>query len=611
MALKNMTYSLYSKIALWLVLNLVLLAVLGFGIGWYVLLGNGLVPAHFFSSNIENSFRLVSVNLQYRSVFTWQKLLKQYDRGEALRFHLRSLETGVLYDDCIPEKVIQAAMAIPKSSFTLCPDPDMQLWDSLRGGFFDTQQRNMEAGLPPIPPAIFVRTHSPARYWYGRVLYIPDKNHQLHYVLLALETDSFYGYGLFFEFRGVLLVILAVLGVSCLWWWPFVRHLSRPLLKMVHYAERVEMDNFVCLDKALSDTRTFSGERRDEIGRLGHAFMTMTRRVGLLISGQSQFIRHIAHELNSPLARTQIGLAILEERLEGTPRARAADHAGYQQAVHAHGRGSFLSPGQGVSGTPKNERIYLCPFLSSIVRSEAPEADVNVFADKDAWLWTDKATCAGRCATCCATPFIYAGEAGPIVVEVGGSMGKCAFRSATGGRARPNRICPCCWSLLPGQGVPDAFPAARGSACPSSNTAWKHVAGGSNTRTPNRRDFCVSLFFPKSKGPCSVKMCRAAALPFLFRFPITGTLRIKDWVRAKVFEGGGGEGGRRDFLEKVPPPLRFFLPRSPSGPSDCKGCLNNFLHRTAQSSYPVNISRLSCLQMNKGCQPCRSGRGVP
>lgn len=152
MALKNMTYSLYSKIALWLVLNLVLLAVLGFGIGWYVLLGNGLVPAHFFSSNIENSFRLVSVNLQYRSVFTWQKLLKQYDRGEALRFHLRSLETGVLYDDCIPEKVIQAAMAIPKSSFTLCPDPDMQLWDSLRGGFFDTQQRNMEAGLPPSRP---------------------------------------------------------------------------------------------------------------------------------------------------------------------------------------------------------------------------------------------------------------------------------------------------------------------------------------------------------------------------------------------------------------------------------------------------------------------------
>ena len=423
MALKNMTYSLYSKIALWLVLNLVLLAVLGFGIGWYVLLGNGLVPAHFFSSNIENSFRLVSVNLQYRSVFTWQKLLKQYDRGEALRFHLRSLETGVLYDDCIPEKVIQAAMDIPKSSFTLCPDPDMQLWDSLRGGFFDTQQRNMEAGLPPIPPAIFVRTHSPARYWYGRVLYIPDKNHQLHYVLLALETDSFYGYGLFFEFRGVLLVILAVLGVSCLWWWPFVRHLSRPLLKMVHYAERVEMDNFVCLDKALSDTRTFSGERRDEIGRLGHAFMTMTRRVGLLISGQSQFIRHIAHELNSPLARTQIGLAILEERLEGNPKARATDHAGYQQvAVRAHGRGSFHSKAAR-SGDPENERIHLC-LCSCPPSCAARRRPTSTFLrTRTRGCGRTRTTCAGRVQTAAQRHYLR-GEAGPIVVkgeEHGGS----------------------------------------------------------------------------------------------------------------------------------------------------------------------------------------------
>ena len=447
MALKNMTYSLYSKIALWLVLNLVLLAVLGFGIGWYVLLGNGLVPAHFFSSNIENSFRLVSVNLQYRSVFTWQKLLKQYDRGEALRFHLRSLETGVLYDDCIPEKVIQAAMAIPKSSFTLCPDPDMQLWDSLRDGFFDTQQRNMEAGLPPIPPAIFVRTHSPARYWYGRVLYIPDKNHQLHYVLLALETDSFYGYGLFFEFRGVLLVILAVLGVSCLWWWPFVRHLSRPLLKMVHYAERVEMDNFVCLDKALSDTRTFSGERRDEIGRLGHAFMTMTRRVGLLISGQSQFIRHIAHELNSPLARTQIGLAILEERLEGNPKARV------QRIMQDINRLSMLTDevlsylqAKASLGTPKNERIYLCPFCPPSCAAKRRRPTSTSSRTRTRGCGRTRTTCAGRCATCCATPSSTRGRRGPSSWKWARSMGKCAFRSATRGRARPNRICPCCWS---------------------------------------------------------------------------------------------------------------------------------------------------------------------
>ena len=277
----------------------------------------------------------------------------------------------------------------------------------------------MEAGLPPIPPAIFLRTESPVKYWYGRVLYIPDKNQQLHYVLLAVETDSFYGYGLFFEFKGILLAILAVLSVSCLWWWPFVRHLSRPLLKMVTYAEQVEADNFGCFDKVLSDTKTFSGERRDEIGRLGHAFMSMTRQVGLLISGQSQFIRHIAHELNSPLARTQIGLAVLEDRLEGQPRERV------QRIMKDIDRLSRLTDevlsylqAKSSMGIPKKEDIYLCPFLSSLVRSEAPESDVHVFADKESRIWTDKDYLRRIILNLLRNALTYAGDAGPVIITV-------------------------------------------------------------------------------------------------------------------------------------------------------------------------------------------------
>ena len=157
MTLKTVPFSLYSKIALWLVLNLVLLAVLGFGIGWYILLGNGngLVPAHLFSSNIENTFRLISVNLQYRSVFTWETLLQQYNRDRALRFHLYSLETGVLYDTQIPDAVIQAGKSIPKSTFTLCPDPDLPLWDSLRGGFLIPNSAIWRLASLPFPRLFF------------------------------------------------------------------------------------------------------------------------------------------------------------------------------------------------------------------------------------------------------------------------------------------------------------------------------------------------------------------------------------------------------------------------------------------------------------------------
>ena len=503
MILKNVPFSLYSKIALWLVLNLVLLVVLGVGIGWYVLLGNGngLVPAHLFSSNIENSFRLISVNLQYRSVFTWQKLLKQYDRGDALRFHLRSLETGVLYDDCIPDEVIRAAKGIPKSTFTLCPDPDVPLWDSLRGGFFDTQQKNMEAGLPPIPPAIFLRTESPTRYWYGRILYIPDKNQQLHYVLLALETDSFYGYGLFFEFKGVLLVILAVLGVSCLWWWPFVRHLSRPLLKMVHYAEQVEMDNFVCLDKALSESKTFSGERRDEIGRLGHAFMSMTRRVGMLISGQSQFIRHIAHELNSPLARTQIGLAVLEERLEGKPRERV------RRIMKDIDRLSVLTDevlsylqAKASLGTPKQERVYLCPFLSSLVRREAPDADVHVFADKDAWVWVDKDYLRRIVINLLRNAVAYAGDAGPVVVSVREEPGEVCITIRDKGPGVPEQDLPLLLEPFYRGKASLTHPGGSGLGLSIVKYCMEACGGRIEYGNAEPSGFQVALFFPKGKG---------------------------------------------------------------------------------------------------------------
>ena len=418
MALKNMTYSLYSKIALWLVLNLVLLAVLGFGIGWYVLLGNGLVPAHFFSSNIENSFRLVSVNLQYRSVFTWQKLLKQYDRGEALRFHLRTLETGVLYDDCIPEKVIQAAMAIPKSSFTLCPDPDMQLWDSLRGGFFDTQQRNMEAGLPPIPPAIFVRTHSPARYWYGRVLYIPDKNHQLHYVLLALETDSFYGYGLFFEFRGVLLVILAVLGVSCLWWWPFVRHLTKPIILMTKVTERIAAGDYSSLsDDSPISLKAVGEGRGDQIGCLAKATGIMAEKVKQQVHGQRRFIRHIAHELDSPLARIKLGLAVLDSRVDEKNQQRVQEISDEveQLSLLVEDVLSFMRS-EAIPESPAREAVSLAPLLQYVTRREARDRDVRLSVDEGLKVWAD-ASCLGRAlANVVRNAVRYAGEDGPIAI---------------------------------------------------------------------------------------------------------------------------------------------------------------------------------------------------
>ena len=86
-------------------------------------------------------------------------------------------------------------------------------------------RESLEAGLPPAPPALFL--HEDSRYWYGRVLMVPDQREKPHDMLLPLETDSFSGYGLLFELQGMLFAMLAVFGASRVEW-PFVRRISAP-----------------------------------------------------------------------------------------------------------------------------------------------------------------------------------------------------------------------------------------------------------------------------------------------------------------------------------------------------------------------------------------------
>ncbi len=87
-----MLKSLYSKMLAWLLLNLLLIALVGGGFVFFVLFSNthGLVPASLFSSNVENVFRVLSTELQYRSTQEWSAIVKAYDRP-GLQFHLVSL----------------------------------------------------------------------------------------------------------------------------------------------------------------------------------------------------------------------------------------------------------------------------------------------------------------------------------------------------------------------------------------------------------------------------------------------------------------------------------------------------------------------------------------
>lgn len=163
-----MLKSLYSKMLAWLLLNLLLIALVGGGFVFFVLFSNthGLVPASLFSSNVENVFRVLSTELQYRSTQEWSAIVKAYDRP-GLQFHLVSLDDPWLYfaGDFVPLAILETAQRIPRTPFTLCPDPSKV--------FRGSEDYQTETGLAPTPPAIFARQGSPTGEPDG-VLVRPD-----------------------------------------------------------------------------------------------------------------------------------------------------------------------------------------------------------------------------------------------------------------------------------------------------------------------------------------------------------------------------------------------------------------------------------------------------
>ncbi|WP_294623966.1 HAMP domain-containing sensor histidine kinase [uncultured Bilophila sp.] len=404
-----MLKSLYSKILAWLLLNMLLIALAGGGFVFYVLFSSshGLVPASLFSSNVENVFRVLSTELQYRPTRQWSSIVRAYDKP-GLQFHLVSLDDPWLYfaGDFVPLSILETAQQIPRTPFTLCPDPSKV--------FKDNETYQTETGLAPTPPAIFARLGSPTSYWYGRTLFVPDASHEAHYLLLAVESDDFTGQGLFFNFQLILTVAAGIFGLSCIWWVPFLWHLARPLLSMANYAERIAAEG----NPGDAPALPVDPSRQDEIGRLSRALSTMTRRLNQQMAGQRQFIRHIAHELNTSLGHCDLGLAVLEKKSEGEYRERV------RRIMRELDNLTQLTDdvleflrAQSSPQPASCEEVLLPPLLADLRRSFPAEADIRMSIPDDLVVWGDKSCIRRAVSNALRNAVTYAGSRGPIRVE--------------------------------------------------------------------------------------------------------------------------------------------------------------------------------------------------
>ena len=170
----------------------------------------------------------------------------------------------------------------------------------------DKTHKNLQT-RPPPRRFIRVHTHHPSRYWLGLPVPIMNRagNGFVPAILLAV-TDSLFTSGLYPNPMPWILAALVVIAFSLLWWWPMVRHLTRPLKNITQATEEIARGHFQI---------QLETQRADEIGRLGRSINSMAARLDGFIQGQKRFLSDVAHELCSPLVRLKMGLGVLEMKI--------------------------------------------------------------------------------------------------------------------------------------------------------------------------------------------------------------------------------------------------------------------------------------------------------
>jgi two-component system sensor histidine kinase CpxA len=338
----RLRFSLFSKILFWLFLNLVLV---------------GIVVAVFFhlqfsfapdspllaglGDRIESVARAIAEEMRSSAESEHGAILKRFSDLYKVDFLLYSMNREKLSGDdiSIPEEVLGRFTGPPRPGFDAPPfrrggsegrgpipgqnEPPRK---GLKGEPRPSPPEPAVGGIPPLdaratsvgtPRSLFtLRTTGPTRYWAGiRIQNFSLGRPGMPAILLAV-SDSVFGHGLFLNPTPWLVLVATVLVISIGLWLPFVRSLTIAVGQMTSATEQIAEGKF--------DVRV-SQSRSDEIGRLGTAINHLTVRLSGFVGGQKRFLGDISHELNSPLARLQFALSILEQHADPSQQGYIAD----------------------------------------------------------------------------------------------------------------------------------------------------------------------------------------------------------------------------------------------------------------------------------------------
>ena len=365
---------LFGRILVWLLLNLLILGV-AFGIFLWTELGGESLLGRAAGDRSQAPVGALLAELRDRPMGEWEGAMARFEEAFPVRVMLLR-EDGSLFLGAkleVPAELVLRLRALAQPGSRLNnrrsgPPPGQPPEDHFEPG-------PVGAPGPPPPrlgpqslmggPRVFLRIGSPAKYWliHSNPIRGPGV---LRGLRMAMVSDTVSAGGLFFDVQSWFWAASAVIAVSVLWWFPFVRGITRSVSQISAATERIAEGRF---------NTVVPEARGDELGRLGGAINRMSVRLEGLVSGQKRFLGDVAHELCSPLARMEMALGILEQRADDNTRPYVDDVR--EEVRHMSTLVNELLQFSKASLKPANAEMMPLPMAEMtrrVVAREMPEA---------------------------------------------------------------------------------------------------------------------------------------------------------------------------------------------------------------------------------------------
>lgn len=419
-------FSLFAKILFMFLVNLVLIGLfLAFSFNLQFRLAPESPLRGETGDRLHTVEQLITHELSESAQESWDPILARYSDVYKVDFLLLSPRGERIAGKALPippaveEKVSKMVLHRgPKPPDRRHPPQDMNPGTppSHRPPSTNADQEVRRHQPPPSPhdgrnSRATVRTSDPTRYWVclRTAVVFHQERHPRPALFLAV-SDSITGNGLFMDPKPWLIVAGVLVLLSGLLWIPLIRSLTGRLSRLTAATEAIGRGRFdVSID----------GRRSDEIGRLGRSVKKMAFRLSRYVKGQKRFLGDVAHELASPVARIQVGLGILEQRVDEENRERVQDVI--EEVGHMSGLISELLSFTRAEIEPARAELKIVSVADIIQRAVDREVteniEIGIKTDEGLEVVADPELLARALGNIIRNAIRYAGDSGPIDIS--------------------------------------------------------------------------------------------------------------------------------------------------------------------------------------------------